>query len=106
MIKEVFTETEQTCLSQESEMNNEQPRAGVLTMNEQGGFRFEEAVKMSQKSLNPKLFDGSYLSLVHRKDGRYQLHLKAVCLDTRSDARSLSKHIGKELCQALEVVKQ
>lgn len=106
MIKEVFTETELTCISQESEMCNEQPRTGILTMNEKGVFRFEEAANRLQKSLNPKLYEGSYLSLVRRKDGRYQIHLKMICPNAYTDAKNLTKGIGKELSQALEVVKQ
>ena len=106
MIKEVFTETELTCISQDSEMCNEQPRTGILTMNEKGVFRFEEAANRLQKSLNPKLYEGSYISLVLRKDGRYQIHLKMICPNAYTDAKNLTKGIGKELSQALEVVKQ
>ncbi len=106
MIKEIFTDIELICVSQEAEMNTEQSRSGIITMTEEGDFRFEEAVTRSRKALNPKLFDGTYLSLVRRKDGRYQLHLKAICLNPASNAKSISKGIAQELKKAMEVVKK
>lgn len=106
MIKETFPNTELTCVSQESEMNNEQCRTGILSMREDGTFFFEESVRKSQISRNPKLFDGNFISLVRRKDGCYQIHLKAVCVDHKSNAKKLAKGISKEIAQAVEVVNQ
>lgn len=111
MHEQTFENIDFTCRTQAGMMDKKMCYVGILSNNgeENDGkvqFLFEETVRKAQTSLNPKLYDGEYLSLVRRKDGRYQIHLKMICPNACTDAKNLSKHIGKELSQALEVVKQ
>ncbi|MBO5955795.1 MAG: hypothetical protein J6Q10_03235, partial [Clostridia bacterium] len=58
-------------------INPSMRHAGVRSMNGDG-FRFEEAVKQKRPRRNPKLYEGDYVSLVHRSDGKYACTLKHI----------------------------
>ena len=51
--------------------------AGVLSKNE-NEFRFEQSVKQKRPRRNPKLYEGQYVSLVHRSDNKYACTLKCI----------------------------
>ena len=50
---------------------------GVLSKNPDG-YKFEESVKIKRPRHNPKLYEGDYVSLVHRSDGKYACTLKHI----------------------------
>ena len=79
--------------------------AGMLSMNEDG-FRFEEAVKQKRPRRNPKLYEGKYVSLVHRHDGKYTCSLKCIRgNDKNFDHHTMAFRIYLELIDALQIIR-
>ena len=78
---------------------------GVLSKH-QDGYKFEEAVKIKRPRRNPKLYEGDYVSLVHRSDGKYACTLK--CINDKEkdfDHHTLAFRIYLELISALEIIR-
>lgn len=93
-------------MQQQTEVT-EQPmsHAGVLSMN-QDGFRFEESVKQKRPRRNPKLYEGDYVSLVHRSDGKYACTLKCISPhDKDFDHNNVAFRIYLELIDALQIIR-
>ncbi len=79
--------------------------AGVLSKNEDG-FRFEEAVKQKRPRRNPKLYEGQYVSLVHRHDDKYACTLKHIATGSKDfDHHTVAFRIYLELIDALQIIR-
>ena len=86
-------------------INPSMSHAGVLSMNGEG-FRFEEAVKQKRPRRNPKLYEGDYVSLVHRSDGKYACTLKHIATpDGDFDHHNVAFRIYLELIDALQIIR-
>lgn len=95
----------QFVMQQPEVFNQSMSHAGVLSKAD-GGFRFEEAVKQKRPRRNPKLYEGQYVSLVHRSDGKYACTLK--CINDKEkdfDHHTLAFRIYLELISALEIIR-
>jgi len=104
MIKQVFQQIDLTCMMQEAASQNVVCK-GVMSINSSNGlFRFEEAVASNGNTLNPKLYKGKYVSLVHMKNGKYQLHLRVLEATPEMDCQSLANDIRNEISEALKVM--
>lgn len=108
MYKQFFRNTMLQLVMQQSEvMNQQMSLAGVLSK-EGEGFRFEQAVKCKRPRRNPKLYEGQYVSLVHRSDGKYACTLKCI---HRKDGEEVFDHhtvafrIYLELIDALQIIR-
>ena len=90
---------------QQPEVNNRPlSHAGVLSMN-QDGYIFEEAVKCSRPKRNPKLYQGQYVSLVHRHDNKYACTLKHITAKEEGfDHHNVAFRIYLELIDALQII--
>ena len=78
---------------------------GVLSKHPDG-FRFEEAVKQKRPRRNPKLYEGDYVSLVHRSDGKYACTLKHIATpDEDFDHHNVAFRIYLELIDALQIIR-
>ena len=78
---------------------------GVLSKNPDG-YKFEQAKKQKRPRRNPKLYEGDYVSLVHRSDGKYACTLK--CINDKEkdfDHHTLAFRIYLELISALEIIR-
>ncbi len=79
--------------------------AGVLSKN-QNEFRFEQAVKIKRPRRNPKLYEGQYVSLVHRSDNKYACTLKCITPKTEGfDHHNVAFRIYLELIDALQIIR-
>lgn len=79
--------------------------AGVLSKDGEG-FRFEEAVKIKRPRRNPKLYEGQYVSLVHRSDGKYACSLKHIATPGEDfDHHNVAFRIYLELIDALQIIR-
>ena len=86
-------------------INPSMSHTGVLSRNGEG-FRFEEAVKQKRPRRNPKLYEGDYVSLVHRSDGKYACTLKYVRpKDKDYDHHDVAFKIYLELIDALQIIR-
>lgn len=79
--------------------------AGVLSKNE-NEFRFEQSVKQKRPRRNPKLYEGQYVSLVHRSDNKYACTLKCITPKTEGfDHHNVAFRIYLELIDALQIIR-
>ena len=86
-------------------INPSMSHTGVLSKNGEG-FRFEEAVKQKRPRRNPKLYEGQYVSLVHRSDGKYACTLKHIATpDEDFDHHNVAFRIYLELIDALQIIR-
>lgn len=86
-------------------INPSMSHAGVLSKDGEG-FRFEEAVKQKRPRRNPKLYEGDYVSLVHRSDGKYACTLKHIATpDEDFDHHTVAFRIYLELIDALQIIR-
>ena len=105
MYKKIFSNVSLQVVMQQQEVT-ELPmnHTGVLSMNSDG-FRFEEAVKQKRPRRNPKLYEGDYVSLVHRCDGKYACTLKYIRDQEKDfDHHNVAFRIYLELIDALQII--
>jgi len=94
----------QLVMQQPEVADTQKNHTGVLSMNPDG-FRFEEAVKQKRPRRNPKLYEGDYVSLVHRCDGKYACTLKYIRDQEKNfDHHNVAFRIYLELIEALQII--
>ena len=77
---------------------------GVLSRTE-NSFKFEEAVKQSRRpKRNPKLFDGKYITLVRKTNGKYQIHAKALRIEPGFNPSDVAFGYFQEVSSALKFI--
>lgn len=95
----------QLVMQQPAVADTQKNHTGVLSMNPDG-FRFEEAVKQKRPRRNPKLYEGDYVSLVHRCDGKYACTLKYIRDQEKNfDHHTVAFRIYLELIDALQIIR-
>ena len=96
----------QLVMQQQSEvMNQAICLTGVLSKN-QDEYKFEQSVKQKRPRRNPKLYEGDYVSLVHRSDGKYACTLKCITPhDKDFDHNTVAFRIYLELIDALQIIR-
>lgn len=87
---------------QQSTLNSTTVLNGLLSRNADGSFLFEEVVPKVRDLRNAKLFDGKFVSLVRRKDGKLQLHFKAI--GSVENPQQLAYEVYSEISTALTQV--
>lgn len=103
MKKKTYSNVNLTCAFQQAEnLENNQCLNGVFSKTS-NGFLFEEAIRKGRPPRNPKLFDGKYISMVKRQNGRYQCHIKTF--DPKEmDRKQAAYDIYNELAQAFCII--
>lgn len=106
MYKKIFSNVSLQVVMQQQEVTElPMSHTGVLSMNPDG-FRFEEAVKQKRPRRNPKLYEGQYVSLVHRSDGKYACTLKYIRDQEKDfDHNTVAFRIYLELIDALQIIR-
>lgn len=103
MIKKMFYRVNLACsLQQDEDINVNQCLNGLFSRNADGSFSFEEVVPKVRDLRNAKLFDGEFVSLVRRKDGKLQLHFKVF--SSVENTQQLASEIYSEIANALNQV--
>ena len=78
---------------------------GVLTRTGEHQFLFEECVPMVRHyHRNPKIYDGRYVNLVRKMNGRYQVRMRDIDATIVTDPQELAHRIYMELQEALSVM--
>lgn len=76
---------------------------GILTRDGEYHYRFEEAIRKGRKPHNPKLFDGTYVTLIRMSNGRCQFFLKGF--DPQEvDRETVPFLIRDEISNALKII--
>ena len=105
MNKKSYSNVMLTVHLQQSEPEGWHSYRGVFTLTGENKFLFEEAA-YRQKSVvrNPKLFVGEYISLVHKQNGRYQVHCRTINPSQGLDVSDLAFKVYSELLTALRQI--
>ena len=94
-----------THLQQNEALNEGHCYKGVFTKVSEIDYLFEEAAYRQQSVVrNPKLFVGEYISLVHKQNGRYQVHCRTINPSQGLDASDLAFKVYSELLTALRQI--
>ena len=105
MYKKNFSNVSLKVVMQQPEVTN-QPMclAGVLSKNGDECL-FEQSVKQKRPRRNPKLYEGRYVSLVHRSDDKYSCTLKCITpKNPHFDHHDVAFRIYLELIDALQII--
>ncbi len=95
----------QLVMQQPAVADTQKNHTGVLSKHSEG-YKFEESVKQKRPRRNPKLYEGQYVSLVHRSDGKYACSLKCIN-DKEKDFNhhDVAFRIYLELIDALQIIR-
>lgn len=106
MYKTVISNTQLQLVMQKFEVFNQNMcLPGVLSKNPDG-YKFEQAKKQKRPRRNPKLYEGDYVSLVHRCDGKYACTLKYIRDQEKNfDHQTVAFRIYLELIDALQIIR-
>ena len=105
MNKKSYSNVMLTIRLQQSEPEGWHSYRGVFTPTGENKFLFEEAAYRQQSVVrNPKLFVGEYISLVHKQNGRYQVHCRTINPSQGLDVSDLAFKVYSELLTALRQI--
>ena len=94
-----------TLMQEDPILNEGQCYRGLLTRTGDQEFLFEECVpSVRHYHRHPKLYDGRYVNLVRKENGRYQVRMRDIDASAVKDSRELAYRIYMELQEALEVM--
>ncbi len=104
MTKKVYKKVNLTCIFQDGD-NDGQPAvvSGMLSPTD-GGMLFQETLPRRRASRNARLYEGTQVSVVRRKDGFYYPLLKSIRPMELKDKESLVFKIYCELTEALDSI--
>ena len=106
MYKTVISNTQLQLVMQKFEVFNQNMCLPGVLSKADGGFRFEQAVTQKRPRRNPKLYEGDYVSLVHRCDGKYACTLKYIRDQEKNfDHHTVAFRIYLELIDALQIIR-
>jgi hypothetical protein len=75
---------------------------GVLSRDGVDHFIFEESCQKRRCQRNPKLFDGNYVSMVRKQNGKYQFYMKTLADNFNRD--NLAYSIYAEVSAAVQIL--
>ena len=93
---DIFTQTEE-------KFSEQKCYSGVLSKRS-GRIKFEEAIRKGRHPRNPKLYDGKFISLIRKSNGKYQICSKLIELDEKTDATRVSLDVWTDMSCALQIV--
>lgn len=91
-------------LQQESEVTSDNCPKGIISLDDNGEFRFEEEIRKGRPARNPKLFDGDHISMVRMQNGKYQFHLKTFNAGPGLDGKQFAAAVKKEIEKAFKII--
>ena len=104
MKKKVYKDVELSCsFQQQDELPVNECLQGIISRTKKG-FCFEEAVKHTRQHRNLKLYEGKYCSLVHRQNGKYQLHMRTINTSGDFKRNELAYKVYCEIMNAFEII--
>ena len=96
--------TNLTCtLQQDNEISQNKCYTGIFS--KRGDLlKFEEAIRKGRAPRNPKLFDGKYITLVRKTNGKYQIHAKALRIEPDFNPSAIAFGYFQEVSSALKFI--
>ena len=96
--------TNLTCmLQQDNEINQNKCYTGIFSKRG-NSLKFEEAIRKGRAPRNPKLFDGKYITLVRKTNGKYQIHAKALRIEPDFNPSDVAFGYFQEVSSALKFI--
>lgn len=103
MAKQVFNNTTLRCILQENSVIKAHKRLNGNLVKTREGFRFEEeAPDTKPRTRNPKIFNGSFISLVRKEDDSIQFAFKTTKADL--DPEKYPSEVYEEINKALQMI--
>ena len=93
-----------TVMQHDALMVEGQAYNGVLTRDGEDHYRFEEAVRHTPTYRNLKLYEGKYISLTHRRNGKYHCYMRGITPTPDLDRGALALRVYAELVEALGII--
>lgn len=94
-----------TVMQNDTQLSKGKCYNGILSRTGSDTYLFEEAVHTNTHGhRNPKLYDGKYLSMVRRQDGRYQCYLRQMPDLTQTNCHAYAFGIYEELVKAFTII--
>ncbi len=105
MYKQIINNIQLQLVMQQPPVADRQKNHQGILSKDGNGFRFEEAVKIKRPRRNPKIYEGEYVSLVHRSDGKYACSLKHISnKNGKFDPQDVAFRMYMELIDALQII--
>lgn len=100
----IINNTNLTCtLQQDNEISQNKCYTGIFS--KRGNLlKFEEAIRKGRAPRNPKLFDGKYITLVRKTNGKYQIHAKALRIEPDFNPSAIAFGYFQEVSSALKFI--
>ena len=96
--------TNLTCtLQQDNEISQNKCYTGIFSKRG-NSLKFEEAIRKGRAPRNPKLFDGKYIALVRKTNGKYQIHAKALRIEPGFNPSDVAFGYFQEVSSALKFI--
>ncbi|MBO4483210.1 MAG: hypothetical protein J5735_05270 [Prevotella sp.] len=101
MHKKLYSNTQLVCqLQTKKQLPETECLNGVISLTK-NGVLFQETIPRKRENRNGKLYEGTHVSIVRRKDGLYYPLLKAIKPTEDLDRSSLAFSIYSEISEAL-----
>ena len=107
-MKKVIIEnaTIEVVLQDGNELSESNCPNGVISLKGDNTYKFEEAVRQPKSDKrNPKLIDGSFLSMTRKKNGKYSFNMKTLEFDPELDVKEFARGVQKEIITAFNFIK-
>lgn len=104
MQKKTFHNVTLDCIMQHDDTIHDSDTHNGIISKCKDQFRFVESVTHHSYRRNPKLYDGTYCSLVHKQDGKYQIHMKTINASTLSDPIELALKVYEDILKAFKFI--
>ena len=96
--------TNLTCiLQQDNEISQNKCYTGIFSKSD-NALKFEEAIRKGRAPRNPKLFDGKYITLVRKPNGKYQIHAKTLRIEPDFNPSDVAFGYFQEVSSALKFI--
>ena len=96
--------TNLTCmLQQDNEINQNKCYTGIFSKRGDS-LKFEESIRKGRAPRNPKLFDGKYITLVRKTNGKYQIHAKTLRIEPDFNPSDVAFGYFQEVSSALKFI--
>lgn len=100
----IINNTNLTCtLQQDNEISQNKCYTGIFSKRGDS-LKFEEAIRKGRAPRNPKLFDGKYITLVRKTNGKYQIHAKALRIEPDFNPSAIAFGYFQEVSSALKFI--
>lgn len=90
-------------LQQDTEISQNKCYTGIISKVDDG-LRFEETIRKGRGPCCPKLYDGKYITLVRKSNGKYQIYTKTLHLKPDFLVTKVAAEFYQDVANALTLI--